>query len=126
MVFGVGIDIVDLEEFRGRLSDELIAELYLPQEISYARTQVRSWENFAARLAAKEATFKALGAGLSQGLRWRDVEVCKQASGQVTLELHGKALERAQSQGVTELHLSLSHARHSAIATVVVEGKERQ
>ena len=125
MIVGVGVDLVDIGVFRGRLDgnsgDELMDELFLPDEIAYARTQVRSWENFAARLAAKEAAFKALGAGLSQGLRWHDVEVRREESGAVSLTLHGKARELAGKKNVTGCKVSLSHSRSNAIAIVIME-----
>ena len=72
-------------------------------------------------MAAKEAAFKALGAGLSQGLRWRDVEVCREESGAVSLALHGKARELAAEKKVRGCKVSLSHARSAAIAIVIME-----
>ncbi len=122
MILGVGIDIVDNANFRSRLNDELVAELFLPDEIAYARTQSRSWESFAVRMAAKEAAFKALGAGLSQGLRFRDVEVRRQESGVVSLVFHGRAKELAESKGVTASFVTLSHDGAGSVAVVVVEG----
>jgi len=123
VIVGVGIDIVDLDRFRGGLSDTMIAELFLPGEIEYASSQARSWENFGARFAAKEAVFKALGAGLAQGMRWHDVEVCRDKSGAVFLRLHGKATELARQQGVTRSFLSLSHTGTNAIAVAILEGE---
>ena len=121
MIIGTGIDIVDVSTFRRRLSEELVAELFLPDEVTYCRTQARSWENFAARFAAKEAAFKALGAGLEQGLRWHQVEVVRDPAGPVALRLHGLAAELAAGQGVTACHLSLSHSSENAIAMVIME-----
>ncbi len=124
MIIGVGIDIVDVDDFRKKLNDGLIEEVFLPGEVEYAVTQARPWENYAARFAAKEATFKALGAGISQGLRWKDVEVLRNMeSGSVTLVLRGRALEQAESRGMTSAFLSVSHSRNSAIAVVIIEGK---
>ena len=124
MIIGVGIDIVDLESFRSRLSAELIEELYLPGEIAYAQTQARSWENFAARLAVKEAAFKALGAGLEQGLRWKDVELCRQDSGAIEVCLHGRAAELAEKKGMSGCVVSLSHSRNTSVAVVIIEGDD--
>jgi len=124
LIIGVGIDIVDVDDFRKRLNDELIDEVFLSGEVEYAVTQARPWENYAARFAAKEATFKALGQGLSRGLRWKDVEVLRNMeSGSITLVLRGRALEQAESLGMTSAFLSVSHSRTSAIAVVIIEGK---
>ncbi len=121
VITGTGIDIVAVASFRRRLNDELIAELFLPDEVAYCRTQVRFWENYAARFAAKEATFKALGAGLEQGLRWHQVEVVRQPDGPVHLKLHGLAGNLAKQQQVAAYHLSMSHSSDSAIAMVIME-----
>jgi holo-[acyl-carrier protein] synthase len=123
VIVGVGIDIVDLEEFRARLSDDLVADVFLPAEIEYASSRARPWESFAARFAAKEAAMKALGAGLAQGLRWRDIEVVRDAAGQVELALRGAALELSREKGTLSTSLSVSHSARSAVAVVILEGR---
>lgn len=125
MIIGVGIDLADVKEFREKLCDDLISELFLTEEIEYCRSQVRYWENFAGRFAAKEAMFKALGKGLSSGLRFRDVELIRCAdTGAVSIKLHGEALLEAEKLGVLKLSVSISHTRESAIAIVIAEGSE--
>ncbi len=125
MIIGVGIDLVDVKQFRDKLNDELVQELFLTDEIEYCRSQVRFWENFSARFAAKEAVFKALGHGLSSGLRFRDVEVVRRTdTGAVSIKLHGKALKEAEKLGIVKLPLSISHTRECAIAIVIAEGSE--
>ncbi len=121
-VIGVGIDIVDLDTFRTRLDDGLIEELFMPEEVKYCSGRARPWESYAARFAAKEATFKALSAGLSHGLRWKHVEIVKDKSGAVAVRLTDKALKQAQEKEVKEIHLSISHTKLNAIAVVVMEG----
>jgi len=126
-ITGVGIDIVDLDVFRRRLdeNDGLAGDLFLPAEIEYCESRARPWESYAARFAAKEAVFKALGRGLSHGLSFRQVEVIKDEYGAVSIRLTGKSLARAGETGVTDIRLSISHTRSSAIAAVVMEGTER-
>ncbi len=121
-VIGVGIDIVDLDIFRARLDDDLIEELFLPEEVKYCSGRARPWESYAARFAAKEATFKARSAGLSQGLRWKHVEIMKDESGAVSVRLTSKALKQAKEKEVKEIHLSVSHTKLNAMAVVVMEG----
>ena len=122
MVVGIGIDLVDVDRLREKLSDELVSELFLEGEIEYCRSQVRYWENFAGRLAAKEAAFKALGSGLSSGLRFRDVEIVRNSeTGSVSLLLHGKALETMEKKGIACMPVSISHTAKFAIALVIAE-----
>ena len=121
-IIGVGIDIVNIGIFKSRLDDGMVTELFLPGEIEYCSTRARPWESYAARFAAKEASFKALGAGLSHGLRWKNVEVIKEESGAVSVQLSGKALERARNIQVKQVRLSISHSGDNAIAVVTMEG----
>jgi holo-[acyl-carrier protein] synthase len=67
-------------------------------------------ERYAARFAAKEAAFKALGTGGRAGLRWVDVELTHQPSGKPELVLPGRAQEMAHTLGVTQSAVSISHA----------------
>ncbi len=121
-IIGVGIDIVDIGIFKSRLDDGMIKELFLPGEIEYCSSRARPWESYAARFAAKEASFKALGAGLSSGLRWKSVEITKEESGAVSVQLSGKALEKARDLQVKQIRLSISHSGVNAIAVVTMEG----
>lgn len=124
MVVGIGIDSVDVVSFREKFTDDLAEELFLPDEIEYCRSQVRYWENFAARFAAKEAAFKALGAGLSSGLLFKDVEVVRCAeTGSISLALYDKALSVQISKEITVLHVSISHTARNAVAIVVAESR---
>ncbi len=121
-IIGVGIDIVDIGIFKSRLDDGMITELFLPGEIEYCSSRARPWESYAARFSAKEASFKALGAGLSSGLRWKNVEIIKEESGAVSVKLSGKALEQAGNLKVKQIRLSISHSGVNAIAVVTMEG----
>jgi holo-[acyl-carrier protein] synthase len=120
-IIGVGIDIVDIDVFRSRLDEGMVSELFLPGEIEYCSSRARPWESYAARFAAKEASFKALGVGLSHGLRWKDVEIIKIKSGAVSVHLSGKALEQAKIKQVMQVYLSISHSGKNAIAVVTME-----
>jgi holo-[acyl-carrier protein] synthase len=49
----------------------------------------------------------------------RDIEVRRDASGKVHLELHGRAAEVAAAAGIGELALSITHEAGFAAAVVV-------
>jgi holo-[acyl-carrier protein] synthase len=125
MIKGIGVDLVEVERFRRGHREgglEFTEEVFTPAETRYCRTQARYWEHFAARFAAKEAAFKALGAGLAQGLSWRMVEVMRDPTGAVSLVFSGRATELARRLGVVRIHLTLTHDRRYAAAVVVLEG----
>jgi holo-[acyl-carrier protein] synthase len=75
----------------------------------------------AARFAAKEAGAKALGTGFAGGIGLHDIRILSLTSGKPIISFHGQALATAVALGVTTAHLSLTHARESAGAVVVLE-----
>ena len=97
--------------------------IYTPAEIAYCEQFKNKAERYAARFAAKEAAFKALGTGWGQGVRWLDVEVTHQPSGKPVLVFAGRAQEVASELGVTGAEVSISHADRYVIAQVILESR---
>ena len=75
-------------------------------------------ERLATRWAAKEAVMKCLGLGISE-LDPRDIEITTSESGAPKVALRGPAAERAQSLGISKLHVSASHECGWAAAIAV-------
>lgn len=113
----LGVDVVDIARLQDRMQrwPRLAERLFTPAEREYCRAKPDPAQHFAARVAAKEATFKALGTGWPQ-LSWTDVEVAS-AAGQPVLVLSGKAAERA---GDSSAVVSLSHDAGVAVAAVLL------
>ena len=101
-----------------RFGPRFLNRIYTLGEQRYCRARV---SELAVRFAAKEAVSKALGTGM-RGFGWRDIEVVTDPRGKPLIQLHGGALERAQTIGLGEYALSLSHSREFAIAVVVAIG----
>ena len=124
MVVGIGVDLVEtarIAESIEQHGDRFIRRLYTAGEIAYCEKFKAKAERYAARFAAKEAAFKALGTGWRQGVRWLDVEVINQPSGKPELLLHGRAREIARTLGVARTSISISHADQYAVVQVVFE-----
>jgi len=124
VIAGIGIDLVDIARVQ-RLIDakgeRALRRLFTSDEVDYALPRAFPAQHLAARLAAKEAAFKALaGNSLARSIGWRDIEVVRGDHGP-TLSLHGRAAERAAQLGVTEIWLSLTHSATTAGAVVVLE-----
>jgi holo-[acyl-carrier protein] synthase len=116
VIVGVGVDVVDVDRLARALArtPPLAARLFTDHEL-----ESKDVASLAARFAAKEAVAKALGA--PGGLRWRDAEVVRLASGRPTLRVAGGVAEAAAAQGIRAWHLSLSHDAGIATAFVVAE-----
>lgn len=124
MIVGTGVDLVEtsrIQEAIERHGERFIQRLCTPEEIAYCDKFKNRAERYAARFAAKEAAFKALGTGWGSGVRWRDVEVTHQPSGKPELALSGRAQELAEQLGVARMEISISHADRYAMAQVVFE-----
>ncbi|MGA2263680.1 MAG: holo-ACP synthase [Acidobacteriota bacterium] len=124
MIVGIGIDIVDIRRLRGALErqgDRFLKRVFTSVEQDYCRAHRDPAPSFAARFAAKEAVFKALGTGWAGGVTWLDAEVRREARGSPKLALSGKAEEISKALGVQAIHLSLSHSEETAVAMVILE-----
>ena len=126
MIVGTGVDIVEtgrIEGALGRHGIRFVKRLFTSAEIEYCEGFKKKAERYAARFAAKEAAFKALGTGW-RGVRWLDVEVTRLASGKPELRLTGAALEKASAMRVTRTQVSLSHSDRYAVAQVIFESDD--
>ena len=124
MVVGLGIDVIENERIAQsleRFPKRFVSRIYTEREKEYCQGCARPAIHFAARFAAKEAAFKALGTGWAKGVHWKDVEVERLASGQPILHLHGGALERANSLGASRFMVSLTHDQSISAAVVIME-----
>lgn len=125
MIAGVGLDLVDIARVQRLVTakgERALKRLFTPRESEYAASRPRPFLHLAARVAAKEATFKALSAADgARGIAWREMEVVAGGDGRPALALHGRAAACAAALGVTHIHLTLSHSETTAGAVVVLE-----
>ncbi len=124
-VIGIGIDVVPVsrvEEILAKHGDRALQRLFTPGELARAKDLKYQALHLSGRLAAKEATYKALSAeGADLGIRWQHMEVERLEDGRPRLVLHGPALKRFKALGATRAHISLSHDGGIAAAVVVLE-----
>jgi holo-[acyl-carrier protein] synthase len=121
MITGIGVDLVSVPRFAAflrRHGERGLRRLFTRAEADYCLALADPVPSLAARFAAKEALFKALGTGFAGTGGWHAVEVVRSAAGAPALRLRGAALAAA---GPAALHLSLSHTTEMAAAFVVVE-----
>ena len=125
MITGTGIDLAEVARIREateRYGERFLRRIYTENERAYVERKANKFERYAARFAAKEAGMKALGTGWRRGVGWQDFEVVNQRSGRPTLLLHGVARQIADSLGVKNIHLSLTHTAENGMAFVIFEG----
>ena len=125
MIVGIGIDMVEVERVRlllERKGERALRRLFTDGERLYADTHPEPARQLAARIAAKEAAFKALsGNDLARAIGWRELEVVSRPGLGPTLVLHGRARVRGDELELLRVHLTLTHTEQSAAAVVIAE-----
>ena len=124
---GTGVDIMEtlrIAQALKRHGERFSKRIYTPAEIAYCERFKNRAERYAARFAAKEAAFKALGTGWQDGVRWLDVEVTHLPSGKPELVLRGRAEELARELRVKGTAVSISHSDRYVVAQVIFESDD--
>lgn len=125
MIFGVGVDIVEIRRIKKAMgnNDKFINRIFSEEEVDYLRKKKFRPEFAAGKFAAKEAVVKAMGTGFS-GFDIKDVVIVHEKSGKPQVVLRGKANVFMDKFGKYKIHLSISHSDDNAIAYAVMEVEE--
>lgn len=123
-VLGVGVDLVDLDRVTRLLSDKgdrALHRFFTDDERAYLATRPDPTGHAAARIAAKEAVYKALQSlDGARGVGWREIEVVRDPEGRPAIRLHGLAARLAAAQLGFRVQVSLTHSATAAGAVAVV------
>jgi holo-[acyl-carrier protein] synthase len=126
LISGTGIDIIEVRRIQTVMERDLgfREKIFTEGEIAYCEKMKNKYQNYAARFSAKEAFLKAIGTGWRFGIRFADIDVYHDDFGKPLIRLTGKAEELALRDGITKIHVSLSHLKEMATAVVIVEKEE--
>jgi len=128
MIFGTGVDIVEIERVRAAIEkwgESFLSKIFTPREIHYSNSRRISSQHFAARFAAKEAVIKAFGEPRKHPLNWTDIEVLNDDEGKPIIEFHNGAMKLKKKKGIGEVIVSLSHSKDYAIANAILMRRRR-
>lgn len=122
MIFGVGIDIIEVKRIETSLKNENFKKrIFTSNEINYCEKRSGNFQSYAARFAAKEAFFKALGLGWRDGMAWTEIEIINDELGKPELNFYGKTKSILDEKKINKSHVSLSHIKDTATAYVLLE-----
>ena len=123
MIIGIGTDLIEVERINKQLAKDLgfKERVFTDNEIKYCDQKKFNAQNYAARFAAKEAFFKAIGSGWRGGMAFREIEVINDDLGKPGIILHGKVKNYVNKLGVLRVHVSLTHIKEVASAMVILE-----
>lgn len=123
MILGIGIDTIEVARVAKDVdgSNGFKERYFSAREIKYCDPKRGRARNYAARFAAKEAFFKALGTGCRGGLSFREVEIVNDRLGKPGIVLRGRTKELCRKYRIRSVHVSLTHIKDYSSAVVITE-----
>lgn len=121
MIIGIGTDLVKVSRMHASLQrwGQRFAERILSvEELQEFKPGDAAF--LAKRFASKEAAAKALGTGIRDGIRLKDIFISHSDLGQPQLVFQGVALETVKNKGINHSHISISDEKDYALAFVVL------
>lgn len=115
-----GTDIIEISRIKDSIEEageRFLNRVYTKVEIEYCESKKKQkYQHYAARFAAKEATFKAISSLLEDkySICWKDIEVVNDSQGKPKVNILGVDETRIES-----ISISISHCKEYAVANVV-------
>tara|TARA_B110001452_G_scaffold264452_1_gene267495 strand:- start:930 stop:1313 length:384 start_codon:yes stop_codon:yes gene_type:complete len=123
-IYGIGTDIVSVERIKKSLNTKnFIHRIFSEQEITKCKKLSNTHNCFAKRFAAKEAFSKALGTGISKGIKFNEIFILNEKNGKPFIKLVGntkKIVEKKFKKKKSKISLSLSDEKRYAVAFVTI------
>lgn len=129
MIYGIGVDLVEIERIRAavarfgeRFAQRILGEREIERyRLRRQRSEARGIAFLATRFAAKEALSKALGLGMRTPMSWRAIEIVNDASGRPLAVVSSDPLRGYIERHRLALHVSLTDERGHAAAYAIAE-----
>lgn len=120
-ILGLGVDLADIDRVARVLGKypRFAERCFTDHEREYAFRFTKPERRLAARFAGKEAVMKSMGTGWRR-IRWKDIEIT--GGGKPTVKMSGNAARRAETMGVTEVLVTITHTDTSALVMAVAVG----
>jgi len=123
-IYGIGTDIVNTNRIRKIMNKKkFVKRVFGLREIYKCQNHINKENCFAKRFAAKEAFSKALGTGISNGIKFNEIIVQNVKSGKPNIRLIGntkKIVEKVLKKKKFNMFLTLSDDKPFAAATVII------
>lgn len=124
MIFGIGTDLIKIKRIKNINSLEKFAlkilsenELHLFNSLSNDKKITFISKQF----AGKEAFSKALGTGISAGIRFKEIEILRDEKGKPIFTAMDSLKSFMLNLGITRTHISFTDEREYAMAFAILE-----
>ncbi|HVR33428.1 MAG TPA: holo-ACP synthase [Acidimicrobiia bacterium] len=121
-IIGLGVDLADIARVERVFQKypRFIDRCFTEHEKQYALRFANPSRRLAARFAGKEAVMKSMGTGWRR-IGWTDIEIT--GGGKPTVRMSGRAAERAELLGITEILVTITHTDQTAMVMAVSVGE---
>jgi holo-[acyl-carrier protein] synthase len=125
-VIGLGTDIVNINRIKkiySKYGNQFLNKILTESEKKSEKklSRFKNVSTIAKRFAAKEAISKAIGYGFSNGIHFKDIEICNDKSGKPYANLNGKAKTIVNKISKKyNIFLTLSDDKPWAVATALI------
>jgi len=127
MIFGIGTDIISVARIEAavqRHGDAFAKRILSTPEYLELSSQAHPARFLAKRFAAKEAFAKATGQGLRHPVSLQRITVSHDILGKPIFVFDELLAEHLSKLGIARHQLSLSDEKDTAVAFVILEGKD--
>ena len=123
MIAGLGTDLVEVGRIAAAMEKQagFREMIFSATEIAYCESKTNKYEHYAARFAAKEAFFKALGTGWLTGTVFSEIEIINNEDGKPGILLSGETANTLAPMRIINIMVSLTHVKAMASAVVIIE-----
>lgn len=126
MIFGLGIDIIEIDRIKNsieKFGDKFLNKVFTPGEISYCKSKADQYQHFAARFAAKEAVSKSLSDLWKSDYGWKHIEIINNLKGKPEAVLNG---DLGKNSSEIDIHISISHSQYYACCVAITQYRGEQ
>ena len=120
-IFGVGIDIVEIQRIKetySRYGERFARKILSNSELRNFYNNKNKISFLAKRFAAKEAVGKALGVGIKNGSILKNIEIKNDLNGKPFVNINN--IKKINMTEKKEIHISLSDEKKYAVANALI------
>ena len=122
MKIRTGVDIIEISRIKESIEStegKFCEKVYTENEIKYCESKkAQKYQHYAARFAAKEATFKAISSNLQNkyNIGWKDIEILNDENGRPFVKILNEKFNKLSNL----IDISISHCKEYAVASVIM------
>ncbi|AAM67806.1 holo-ACP synthase [Buchnera aphidicola] len=123
-IIGIGTDIIEIFRIKNivyNFKDKLAERILSVQELEKYKVNKNPIKFLAKRFAVKEAASKALGTGISYGIKFNQIELYNNNLGKPKLRFLKYALQKSEEMKCKSIFVSISDEKLYACALVILE-----